>query len=493
MEYILGIDIGTGSTKAVAISLKGETLAVHQVYYEIHSPKGGYSEQNPEEIWLAFKTCLVAVSDLLACAPLSVGLSSAMHSLILVDNNIQPISQVITWADSRSADTASRIKASSAGRGLYTRTGTPIHAMSPLCKINWIKENEPLLFARTNHFLSIKEYIWYQLFGELKIDHSIASCTGLFNILDVKWDKPALDLAGVEAHQLSAPVPTNYSKTGIYISEERLSVYAHTEFVIGASDGCLANLGSFATAPGIAALTIGTSAAIRIASRQPIINFESMTFNYKLDDDLFICGGPINNGGSAVRWLLKNVFHIEELTDLAYDHLFDSIAKVDAGSRGLVFLPYLAGERAPLWNTESCGTFFGLKPQHDQSHLSRAVLEGICFSLYDVLQVVENNSEAITQLNVSGGFIQSEVWMQILADVTGKKLVIIQEEDASAMGAAYLAAKTSGLSISYQQDTLRSILPNMDVHKVYKEIFPIFKELYTSLSPLMLKLHQLNR
>jgi gluconokinase len=110
-----------------------------------------------------------------------------------------------------------------------------------------------------------------------------------------------------------------------------------------------------------------------------------------------------------------------------------------------------------------------------------------------VLQVVENNSEAITQLNVSGGFIQSEVWMQILADVTGKKLVIIQEEDASAMGAAYLAAKTSGLSISYQQDTLRSILPNMDVHKVYKEIFPIFKELYTSLSPLMLKLHQLNR
>jgi gluconokinase len=492
MEYILGIDIGTGSTKAVALSLKGETLAVHQVYYETASPQAGFSEQDPEVIWAAFKTCLLALYDELTIQPLAISLSSAMHSLILAGKDAELLSPMITWADSRSSDIASRIKNSSIGKSLYERTGTPIHAMSPLCKIIWFKENQPAVFDKSCKFFSIKEYIWFKLFGEFVIDHSIASSTGLFDIINLNWDSPALKMAEISSEQLSTLVATDYLRSGLDLRDESLNVFASTQFAIGASDGCLANLGSFATEPGIAALTIGTSGAIRVASRTPITQYGAMIFNYVLEKDFFICGGPINNGGSAVQWLLKNVFQEPELNKVIYDQLFQSIDEVGAGSDGVVFLPYLSGERAPLWDSDSCGTFFGLRLQHDKSQICRAVLEGICFALYDVLQVVESNSETITQLNISGGFVKSDVWVQMLADITGKKLVLVQEEDASAIGAVYLAARILKLNVLSSSAELKTIFPNPDNHETYQRIFPIFKDLYRTLSPLMNKLHRLN-
>ncbi|MBC7565617.1 MAG: gluconokinase, partial [Pedobacter sp.] len=341
-------------------------------------------------------------------------------------------------------------------------------------------------------FFSIKEYIWYKLFAEFVVDHSIASSTGLFNINSLEWDSQALELAGIYKEQLSTLVQTDYTRSGLGLKDQSLSAFASTKFVIGASDGCLANLGSLATEPGIAALTIGTSGAVRVASRTPIVNYPTMTFNYILDKEFFICGGAVNNGGSTVQWLLKNIFRESELTEIVYAQLFKHISEVEAGSDSLLFLPYLSGERAPLWDSDSCGTFFGLRLHHSRPQLARAVLEGICFTLYEVLQVVESNGEAITQLNVSGGFVQSEVWMQILADITGKKLVLIQEEDASAIGAVILAAKTLKLNISLKDKNPQSILPNIANHETYQKIFPIFKALYLSLKPLMKQLQQLN-
>ncbi|MFP5079906.1 gluconokinase [Pedobacter sp. JCM 36344] len=492
MEYLLGIDIGTGSTKAVAVGLGGETLSVHQVYNDTKSTQGGFAEQDPEAIWIAFKTCLLTFYDKLSIQPLAISLSSAMHGLILADEHNELLSPMITWADSRSAAIAARIKDSEAGKWLYERTGTPIHAMSPLCKIIWFRENQPALFEKLHRVFSIKEYIWYKLFAEFAVDHSIASSTGLFNIHSLEWDSQALELAGIFKEQLSTLVQTDYTRSGLELRDQSLSAFASTQFVIGASDGCLANLGSLAIEPGIAALTIGTSGAVRVASRIPIINYPAMTFNYVLDNEFFICGGAVNNGGSAVQWLLKNIFGESELTEIVYTQLFKRISQVEAGSDSLLFLPYLSGERAPLWDSDSCGTFFGLRLHHSRPQLARAVLEGICFTLYEVLQVVESNGEAITQLNVSGGFVQSEVWMQILADITGKKLVLIQEEDASAIGAVILAAKTLKLNLSLNDKNLHSILPNIANHETYQKIFPIFKALYLSLKPLMKQLQQLN-
>ncbi|WP_231465708.1 MULTISPECIES: gluconokinase [unclassified Pedobacter] len=490
MRYLLGIDIGTGSTKAVALDLAYQPICASQHHYPTQSPKPGYSEQNPELIWNAFLNCISDLKSQLKAEPIAIGLSSAMHSLILVDKTSLPLAPMLTWADNRSAEIADRLLTGDEGLPLYVSTGTPIHTMSPLCKIIWFKENEPELFAKTEKFISIKEYIWFKLYGEYVIDYSIASATGLFNINALKWDEQALALCNITGSKLSRPVPTSYNETSILSKHQ--NVIEKANITIGASDGCLANLGSKAILEGAAALTIGTSGALRVASRRPIVNTNAMTFNYILDSETFICGGPINNGGLALQWLLKNVFGKTDLNDEDYANLFNEIETTAMGSNGLIFLPYLTGERAPIWNSHASGTFLGLTNQHEQKHIARAVIEGICFSLFDVLVEMEAHGANIQKIHASGGFVHSKTWMQILADITGKQILLISEEDASAIGAAYLAAKSIGLSESYPSttnDTLEIILPNPSNHIYYKKIFNIYKKAYLNLKECMQELN----
>ncbi|SHG79701.1 gluconokinase [Pedobacter caeni] len=484
MEYILGIDIGTGSTKAVALNLNYEPIDSVQEYYSSDSPKPGYSEQDPEVIWTAFKDCVRKMTSRMGCDPQVIGLSSAMHSLISVDENGVPLAPMMTWADSRSSLVATRIRSSDAGMKIYRTTGTPIHAMSPLCKMVWLAEHEPELFDHTYKFISIKEYIWYQLFKEFKIDHSIASCTGLFDVEQLVWSTDALLMAKISAGHLSVPVSTSYSRKNA----------AGVMYVIGASDGCLANLGSDANEPGVAALTIGTSGALRISGKKPIFNEQTMNFSYLLDERTYICGGPVNNGGIALQWFLKNSLAKEELSAGDYVSFFEKVKAATAGSKGLIFLPYLTGERAPIWDSESCGTFFGLRLFHRQEHFSRAVLEGICYALNDVLLAVAPYAEEIRQINVSGGFVHSRIWMEILADITGKEIVLLQTEDASAIGAAYLAVKAAGLSEGYPSSTKKreTIQPNPEHHETYRKIFEIYQQLYPNLREHMHQLRHLN-
>ncbi|WP_214225878.1 gluconokinase [Pedobacter sp. B4-66] len=484
MDYVIGIDMGTGSVKAVVVDLEGKSFGAVQHYYSFNSPKPGFHEQNPEEIWDAFKKSMDEMIAEVGNLPKVIGLSSAMHSLIPVDKNGTALAPVITWADNRSAEIAKELRESEIGLSIYKATGTPIHAMSPLCKIIWLKENDPDLFKLTYKFISIKEYVWYKLFKEFKIDHSIASCTGLFDVNQLIWNKNALSIAGIDDKLLSEPVPTDYMKF----------IESGVPVVIGASDGCMANLGSGGIKPGIAVMTIGTSGAVRIASDKPLPNEKAMTFSYILDKQTFICGGPINNGGIALQWWLKdNIKH--ELEENDYEQLFAKIAAIKAGSNGLLFLPYLTGDRAPIWDSESCGVFFGAKLTHDKAHFSRAVLEGICYAMYDVLVAVEENSAPVKQINISGGIVKSEVWMQIMADITGKDVVITQTEDASAVGAALLAMKTLGLIANYPDFLafdLKTIKPNISNTEIYLRNFIIYKKLYADLKDTMHEFHNMN-
>jgi gluconokinase len=488
MKYVLGVDIGTGSVKAVAVDLQCRSFEVCQQHYSFSSPKSGYHEQDPEEILTAFINSIRQIIDKTGGQPLAIGLSSAMHSIIPVDESCRALAPMITWADNRSSEIAVALRATTHGLDIYKATGTPLHAMSPLCKIIWIRENDPALFSKTFKFISIKEYIWHKLFNEFTIDHSGASCTGLFDINKLCWYPAALDLAGITADALSTPVPTNHIE--IYRDagkDSRLNfLKPGVPFIIGASDGCLANLGSMADKPGVAAITIGTSGAVRVASGKPLPNEQAMTFSYILDKQTFICGGPINNGGIAMQWWLKNLN--QGATDDDYARLFEQIAGVSPGNEGLIFLPYLTGERAPVWDSESCGTFFGVKLQHSQAHFSRAVLEGICYALNDVLDAVQQNAEPITQINVSGGFVKSELWVQTLADITGKKLVIMQSGDASAIGAAFMALKYTGNIDEYPSGgtaDLKVFMPNPENAAVYERNFAIYKRLYPALKNVM--------
>ena len=489
MEYVLGIDIGTGSAKAVAVDLEGNSFEVCQRHYSFNSPKPGYHEQDPEQIWAAFTASIKGIIDKTGAQPLAISLSSAMHSLIAVDESCSPLAPMMTWADNRSAEIAVKLRATGRGMSIYKATGTPIHSMSPLCKLIWIRENDPQLFSKAYKFICIKEYIWHKLFKEFVIDHSMASCTGLFDIVQLKWHTDALDLAGINPRVLSEPVPTDYYKKGALLDFFNSEI----PFVIGASDGCLANLGSMATEPGIAAMTIGTSGAVRVASNKPLPNVEAMTFSYILDENTFICGGPINNGGVAMQWWLKNITGPNP-TETDYENLFAQIAGVPAGSNGLIFLPYLTGERAPIWDSESCGNFFGVKLQHTQADFSRAVLEGICFAMKDVLDAVQQNAEPITQINISGGFTKSEVWVQALADITEKNLAILQADDASAVGAAFIALRNIGSIREYPSASsdLNIFRPNPETREVYKRSFRIYKQLYQDLKGTMHMVYKMN-
>lgn len=485
MAYIIGIDIGTGSTKAVALNNTGEIIHSTQASYPTLHPEPTYSEQAPELIWQAFAKCVARTADFLKEQPAGIVLSSAMHSLIPVDETGSPLMNMITWADNRSATIATRIKESPAGRSIYEETGTPIHAMAPLSKIIWIRENEPELFKRVFKFISIKEFIWFKLFNEYETDHSIASATGLFNILDLQWNTRSLELCGIGPQHLGKPVPADHvGKDMASTTAATLKITPDTPVFIGASDGCMANVGSFAIDPGVAALTIGTSGAIRVANSKPTFNIKAMTFNYCLFDDLFISGGPINNGGIALKWYAESFLKTKLSSPADYDALLNVIKKIPPGSNGLIFLPFLLGERAPIWDSNSSGLFFGIRNFHTQEHFTKAVVEGISMALYSIGRAMEDSGLTIDRIHVSGGFVHSEIWLQILADIFNKSIYLIHQEDASALGAAYLGLKSLGLIESYAQlkpAHHESFTPDPSNHQIYKKTFSIYGRLYAKL------------
>jgi gluconokinase len=490
-SYLIGIDIGTGSIKAISSDIHGTPSAIARYPYPLDQPQQGFFEQDPEMIWKAF---ILSIQRIVAKGPhklLAFSLSSAMHSLILVDKNGLPLCPMMTWADVRSEEIARRIMESPEGERIYRVTGTPIHPMSPLCKLIWLKENRRELFKKAHKFISIKEYIWHKLFQCFEVDYSVASGTGLFDILALNWSPEACMLAGIHAGQLSTPVDTVHTRSGLTTqTADLLGLPIDTLFVIGASDGCCANFGSGVLTPETAAITIGTSGAVRITGPAPVYNYPEMTFNYLLNKNTFVSGGAINNGGIAVDWLLKNF-----LDDPGgYQKLFDTIATMPAGSDGLIFLPYLYGERAPIWDAQSSGAYLNIRPKHTRSHFLRATLEGICYTLYAVLQGLEQASGCVEQIHVSGGFTSSPVWMQMLADVTGKRLLLLPSEDASVTGAVYLAITAlfpGSLPPVPGQGTI--LQPDKKNHLVYAQYFPLFKKLYTDLKDSMHAFNQINK
>jgi gluconokinase len=489
-SYIIGADIGTGSAKALAIDGEAKILYDSQFYYNTQSPQTGYAEQDPEIIWKAFSNCIQHIIEQMGYTPLSISLSSAMHSIMAVDENHLPLTPLITWADTRAGKIALLLRNSDGAKKLYEATGTPIHSMSPLCKIIWLKENEPTIFKKAFKFISIKEYIWFQLFNDYQIDYSIASASGLFNIHNLDWHTGSLQLCNLQPDRLSMPVPTTLLRKGA-VNSNSFQIDEKTYFCIGASDGCLANVGSNSMQRGTASVTIGTSGAVRIATKKPVLDFKTMPFNYLLDEETFISGGPVNNGGNIVPWLFNTFLQISSPQSNDYDQLFALVKTIPAGSNGLIFLPYLFGERAPIWDEASSAVYCGMKPWHTNGHLIRAALEGICFSLKAILNNLEQSTEKIDELHVSGGFIHSPVWIQILADVTGKKVRIVSLEDASSLGAALLNLKSLKIINNYTgviHASNEAIEPDIAIHKLYEKYFAIFNSLYR---PLMHPMHEL--
>jgi len=499
MQRIIGVDIGTTHVKAVVASAARKILYEAKAAYPTFNPSQGYHEQNPHDIFEAVlyvlrESCeFVNDKSTIAC----VSFSAAMHSLAAVDNEGKPLTSLMTWADTRSNKYAQQLKNSSEGRLIYERTGTPVHPMSPLCKIAWIRNEMPVVFDNSFKFISGKEYIFHQLLGEFVIDHSIASATGLFDIHQKKWCDESMKFAGITGKQLSKPVSTTQAFTKLKDKyQQLLNLPAGIPFLIGASDGCLANIGAGAVLPGELALTIGTSGAVRKLSEHINPDPGQRLFNYILDEATFLTGGAINNGGIILKWFLDAFMDNDLSDDEKMKSIMEKAVCVAAGAEGLIFLPYLYGERAPVWDASAKGVFIGISSMHKKEHFMRAILEGISFSLLQIVKSIEESGETVDTIFANGGFIQSSLWVKILADVLNKKIVVSHAGDASAMGAVFLAMKYLG-SLKEWKDVKGIITadeeyyPDSLLHQQYAANYGIFEHLYEKLKEDFQKIDQI--
>lgn len=482
--YVLGVDIGTTSTKSVLFSKKGEVIAQHTIGYPLHTPTPSTAEQNPEEIFQAVCGTIkqtVMKSSVEPADIVCVSFSSAMHSVIAVNDNGKPLTNCITWADNRSVKWTEQIKNELNGHSIYLRTGTPIHPMAPLSKIRWLKHEKEDVFSKASKFISIKEYVFYKLFKQYVVDYSIASATGMFNLKNLYWDEEALEVAGITKKELSEPVPTTYYLQGL--DEElanEMGILSSTPFVVGASDGVLSNLGVNAIEPGVVAVTIGTSGAIRSVTNQPVTDPKGRTFCYALTENHWVIGGPVNNGGMTFRWVRDELAssEVETASRLGidpYEVLTKIASRVSPGSDGLIFHPYLAGERAPLWNSNARGSFFGLGMHHKKEHMIRAVLEGVIFNLYSVLLALEEQTGIPKKVQATGGFARSELWRQMMADIFDQEVTVPESFESSCLGAAILGLYALGRIDSL--DVVGEMVGSTHQHKPIKENAEIYRQL----------------
>lgn len=486
-DYMVGIDIGTTSTKAVLFSEKGEVIQQANIGYPLHTPDSSTAEQNPEEIFQAVLQALSTIMKLHSNKTLSfISFSSAMHSVIAMDEQDQPLTPCITWADNRSEAWSRKIKNELNGHEIYKRTGTPIHPMSPLSKIAWLVNELPEIASKATKYIGIKEYIFKKFFDQYVVDHSLASATGMMNLKTLDWDEEALQIAGITRSQLSDLVPTTKLFSGCNPSlAKEMGIDPQTPFVIGASDGVLSNLGVNAIGKGEIAVTIGTSGAIRTIINEPKTDEKGRIFCYALTEKHWVIGGPVNNGGMVLRWI-RDEFASSEIETAKrlgidpYEVLTRIAERVRPGADGLLFHPYLAGERAPLWNPDVRGSFFGLTMSHKKEHMIRAALEGVIYNLYTVfLALTECMDGPVTRIQATGGFARSRVWRQMMSDIFESEVVVPESYESSCLGACILGLYATGKIetfdvVSEMIGNTYKHLPKEEAVNEYRQLLPIF-------------------
>ncbi len=498
--WSLGLDLGTGSCKAVIVDAALQPRALGSSDYALGAVDllhtGGFEEQDADELFTGLAAaCRQAVSaarrdhpDLMKkpCAGLSVG--GTLHSILGLDVRGRPLTGVYTWADARAAQQAAEIKQDSASRGLYLRTGCPVHAMYPLYKILWLRQTHPDVFGRAAHFVSAKEYVLHKLTGQYRLDYAIAAGTGMLNVRTLTWDSQALALSGLSSDQLSPLGDAEDSLPGLLPEAARaLDLPEGTPVVLGASDAANSNLGAGAVSAETAVLMIGTSGALRFFSLEPLLDEHARTWCYRVDGRRYLVGGAINNGGLALTWL-RDLFlqAAPGAGGPSFDDLLQLAQQSPPGADGVLCLPLFAGERSPGWNPQARGAFTGLSLRHGPAHITRALIEGIAFRFRTLDEALRESGARFHSLRASGGFTRSAFWLQLNADVLGQVLEIPESGETSATGAAIWPLVAAGLVESLDAaarliPAVRTIAPDPQAAAIYSPVYQQYKALYDQL------------
>jgi gluconokinase len=489
---IITIEIGTNAVRVVAFDLNGNTLASMKGSYPTFHSQPDYSEQDPEQIFI---TMLYVLKNLLnehihpkKIKITSICFSASMHSVLAIDKNGIPLGNAITWADNRAIKEAEKLKSSPASKVIYTATGTPLHPMSPLFKIAWFKGNDKERFKQASKFIQLKTYIIHQLTGEYLVDYSLASATGLLNIHSIKWEPEALSYAGIKPDMLADLVPIFASAGKLKKAyQNSLGINADTKIIVGSSDGCLATLGAGVWDGRRATITIEDSGAVRVIGKKVVDDKQQRLFNYLLTEGCYVSGGPTNNGGVILEWFAKQFGDFKDPYGLEHsmNELIADAAKVAAGSDGLIFLPYLLGERAPIWDANARGVYFGINIKHERQHFIRSVIEGILFEVYSIGKTLAEHS-AFSSLSINGSFASIPLCAQIIADIFNMPVSISQHNYSVGIGAYLLSATEMGIYKNLDEAAKSIVLPeqyhpNKNLHSIYMRHFEIFEKLTAKL------------
>ncbi len=479
----MGVDIGTSSTKAVLFNERGEVICREATHYELVTDETGKAEESPTEIFEAVITSIQGVmKDIDKTELRGISFSSAMHSLIMVGADGELLTECITWADGRSSEALENIKRDNYLFQLYEATGTPIHPMSPFAKICWLKEDEPQLFRRAEKFVDIKSYILNRLFDVWVMDESLASGTGLYNILEHDWEFEAMEIVKLTPDYLPKVVPETYQLHGVKKEyADLMGIPENLPFIVGGSDGALANIGIQATGRNDVTITVGTSGAVRKLTNEFQVDSRGRTFCYGAGDGYFIAGGAVNNGGKVVEWGLQQFGSEGEIMNRDFTSFIAHIDEVAPGASGLLFQPYLLGERAPFWTNDIRGGFVGLTINHSKAHFVRAILEGIAFNLAEVYEAVSAPDDIIY---VTGGISGHDAWCRLLADILDREVRVPHTIEGSSLGAAIIGMRSLGIlkTLNLEQTLpIKAVYHPSENTKKYAELRPIFKQVTTQL------------
>ena len=497
MGYLLGIDIGTSGTRSLVCDDRGRILAGADAEHPSFQPKPSWSEQNPEDWWattVASARAAIEKAGINGKQIQGIGLSGQMHGLVMLDESNQVLRPAILWNDQRTADECAEMTDTIGADRLIELTCNPALTGFTAPKILWVRKHEPEAYEKTRHMLLPKDYVRFRLSGEYATEVSDASGTLLLDVANRCWSKPVLEALQVDAGLLPECYESEEvsSKVSAAAAEE-LGLAQGTAIVGGGGDQAAGATGNGIVKHGIISATLGTSGVVFAFADDVQTDPQGRvhTFCHAVRGKWHVMGVMLSAGGS-LQWWRNHMAEIEKRQAGKrgcdpYEILCETASQAEPGSEGLLFLPYLTGERTPHANPNAKGGWVGLTARHGKPHMIRSLLEGITYGMRDSLEIIKGMGVAIEEIRVSGGGARSPFWRQMQADVYGKAVRTINATEGAAFGVALLAGVGTGAFKNIEEacESTISVVDKTEVdakaNAVYERYYPIYQKLYRSL------------
>ena len=498
MAYLLGIDVGTSGTKAALFTPQGETLATVTVEYSLSQPQNGWAEQNPTDWWVAVCTGIKRIITSLRLDPAEIkgiGLAGQMHGLVMLDREGEVLRPAIIWCDQRTTRETEELAERIGSERIISLTANPAMFSFTAARVLWVQRHEPHLYECCAHILLPKDYIRFKLTGEFATEVSDASGMQLMDVAKRCWSAEILDKLGISQEQLGVLRESQEVTGKVHATAALETGLAEGTIVVGgAADNAAAAIGMGVIQPDSALATLGSSGVILALSDELVIDYQGRIHSLcAAVPGKWTVMSCTQAAGLSLKWFRDQFCQdlittgLQENTD-PYRLMDCLAAEVEPGALGLIFLPYLMGERSPHPDPDCRGVFFGLSAMHTRGHLIRAVMEGVAFSQKECVDVFAQLGIALQELRVCGGGYRSLLWRQMLADLCACRVTLSEANEGPALGAAILASVGAGIYRDLEQACEQMVRPGASItgslqnQIAYQSSYDLYRNLYPALA-----------